>query len=286
MVLSKKVALTVDLEEWTVPEDYRTEQLSEAVKLNVAQQGLNTVLNILATQNVKATFFVTAHFAENNKRTLRKMLEAGHEIGNHGLRHRRRSPLNFKEETERIEESTNIIESVTGVKPCGYREPYLSITTNTITALMHTGYAYDSSILGIWLPNKSQWTRVPSTPFIWKMRKSEDKLAELPLSVFPKLRIPAGWWWLRKNLGNSIPLATAKLLFRSAQPFIMNVHTWELTQPPPIYGIPFHIRYNCGQRSARQVIRLITLLKGSGAEFALMKTIAKTFQSTQLTAYI
>ena len=285
MGLPKNVALTVDLEEWTVAEDYGRERVPGAVKLNVARQGLYRILKILATQKVKATFFVTAYFAENNERILRNMLEAGHEIGNHGLRHARRIPLNLKQETEAIQESTKIIKSVTGRKPCGYREPYLAITTNTITALMRTGYAYDSSILGTWLPRKSKWLQVPSTPFVWKTRNNGN-LLELPLSTLAKLRIPAGWWWLRKNLGNPIPLASANLLFQKAHPFIMNVHTWELAEPPPNLTIPLHIRHNCGHQSARQIINLIAALKSYGAQFTLMKTVAKAFQSTQLVTYI
>ncbi|MGA2784295.1 MAG: polysaccharide deacetylase family protein [Candidatus Bathyarchaeia archaeon] len=273
MVLSKKVALTIDLEEWTVPEDFGSEPVPEAIKLNIARQGLNRILNILTTENVKATFFVTTYFANHNSRILRKMLEAGHEIENHGLQHVRKPQLTLKEEVERIEESTNVIEEVTGVRPCGYREPYLAITKGTIAALMHVGYAYDSSVMGTWLPNKNQWMLVPSTPFIWK--HCGDNLVELPLSVFPKLRVPAGWWWLRKNLGNLIPLATASLLFQLSHPFITNVHTWELAELPQNYEIPFHIRYNCGRRSFKQIQHLIVGLKRFGAEFVLMKTIAE-----------
>jgi len=273
MVHSKKAALTIDLEEWTVPEDFRSERVPEIVKLKIARKGLNRILSILTTHNVRATFFVTAYFADHNHGILREMLEAGHEIGNHGLQHVRKPPLTLKDEVERIEESTNIIEEVTGVRPSGYREPYLAITRDIIVALMQVGYAYDSSVMGTWLPNKNQWTLVPSTPFLWK--HSTDNLVELPLSVFPKLRVPAGWWWLRKNLGDLIPLATANLLFQLSHPFITNVHTWELADLPRNFEVPFHIRYNCGQRSVKQIQQLIVGLKRFGAEFVLMKTIAE-----------
>ena len=273
MVRSKKVALTIDLEEWTVPEDFGPERVPEVIKLNIARQGLDRILSVLTTESVKATFFVTTYFANHNHRILREMLEAGHEIGNHGLQHVRKPPVTLKEQVENIEESTNVIEEVTGVRPCGYREPYLAITKDTITALMQVGYAYDSSVMGTWLPNKNQWILVPSTPFIWEHCK--DNLVELPLSVFPKLRIPAGWWWLRKNFGHLIPLFTANILFQLSHPFITNVHTWEFTDPPMNFEVPFHIRYNCGQRSVKQIQQLIVGLKRFGAEFVLMKKIAE-----------
>ncbi|MBU0476981.1 polysaccharide deacetylase family protein [bacterium] len=37
--------------------------------------------------DIKATFFWTAHAAENNPRMLKKVRDAGHEIGCHGLVH-------------------------------------------------------------------------------------------------------------------------------------------------------------------------------------------------------
>lgn len=276
MVLSKKVALTVDLEEWTVPQDFSSDRVPEAVKLEVACRGLNRILEILTVEGVKATFFVTAYFAKRKGALLRKILGAGHEIGNHGLEHNRKPPRTFKAEMDAIRESTALIEESAATRPSGYREPYLAITRSTIMALTRLGYLYDSSILGTWLPNKHQWIAVPPGPFAWKahIMESQGNLIELPLSTFSKLRVPVGWWWFRKNLGESIPFVTANLLFRLAQPFIMNVHTWELTDPPVGYDIPLHIRYNCGERSTQQIHRLITRLKRCGGEFVLMKDIA------------
>ena len=160
------------------------------------------------------------------------MVRAGHEIGNHGLEHVPKPRRTLKEEVKGIKESTHSIEESVGIRPCGYREPYLAISKRTIVALMQADYLYDSSIMGTWLPNKNQWITVPSNPFEWKNRtKSQQNLVELPLSVFTKLRVPVGWWLLRKNFGDISPIGTARLLFRLAQPFITNMHTWELTDP-------------------------------------------------------
>lgn len=279
MAFSKKVALTVDLEEWTVPQDFGSEQVPEDVRLKVACLGLKRILEILKAEEVKATFFVTAYFAQQNAELLRQLLRTGHEIGNHGLGHARKPQRTLKEEIEAIKKSTHIIEESVGIKPCGYREPYLAISEAIITALMQAGYLYDSSIMGTWLPNKSKWITLPSTPFEWKDKiDSKQNLVELPLSVFSKLRIPVGWWLLRKNFGESVPLLAASLLFRLSRPFITNVHTWELAPQPQGYKVPLHIRINCGERSAQQIRSIITGLKRLGGEFVLMKTMARTFR--------
>jgi peptidoglycan/xylan/chitin deacetylase (PgdA/CDA1 family) len=228
----------------------------ETVKFEVSCRGLKRLLHILNTERVVATFFVTAHFAKRNCELLIKILEAGHEIGNHGLEHARKPRRSLKEDIEAIELSTSVIEEIAGVTPCGYREPYLAITKSTIAALMKINYLYDSSIMGTYLPNKNQWITVPSTPFKWQtsLQGRQRNLFEFPLSVFPKLRTPVGWWWFRKNFGEIIPLATANLMFRLYQPFITNIHTWELTAPPVGYRVPFHIASNCGERSVDKFI--------------------------------
>lgn len=280
MVLSKKVALTVDLEEWTVPQDFSRKSarpVPEALKLEVTRKGLHKLLDILGLEQVKATFFVTVYFAQRNCTLLHNMLTGGHEIGNHGLDHNPRPKQTWNEWLETIRKSTRALEESLGTRPYGYREPYFAITRQMIRALMQTGYLYDSSVLGTWLPSRhQQGVAVPSSPFVWNSQIGEDeaRLVELPVSVFPKLRIPVGWWWFRKNCGELIPWVTGKLLFRLAQPFITDVHSWELSEVPEGYGVPFHVKHNCGKRSADQILHLIRRLKRSGAEFVLMKTLA------------
>ena len=47
-----------------------------------------TFLDVLAEKGVKAVFFVTRPYAEANPELLRRMLDEGHELGNHSSRHR------------------------------------------------------------------------------------------------------------------------------------------------------------------------------------------------------
>ena len=285
MALSRKIALTVDLEEWTVPQDFGGRPrvtVPEAVKLEVARRGLHRLLDILSLEQVKATFFVTAYFAQRNLPLLREMLKAGHEIGNHGLDHGPRAGLTWNEWLEGIRISTHTLEDLLRTKPCGYREPYFAITRQMIGALIRVGYLYDSSVLGTWLPSKyRQWVAVPSSPFVWRIERGDARLVELPVSVFSILRIPVGWWWFRKNCGELIPSITGELLFRLDQPFITEMHSWELAEVPEGYRTPFHVRYNCGRRSADQILHLIRRLKRSGGNFVLMKTLALEVSKAQ-----
>lgn len=279
--LPKKVALTVDLEEWTVPEDFRGRQVPENVKLQVSCDGLSRLLSILGQEEVKATFFVTAYFAQRNRSILRSILRSGHEIANHGLEHTRKSTQTLKEKLEEITKSTSAIEDCVGTRPLGYREPYFAIEKSTLRFLIRLGYLYDSSILGTWLPGKLQWISFPSSTFVWKCPENQGKLIELPVSVWSRLRIPIGWWWFRKNFGDSILSGTGNSLFRFVQPFITNIHAWELAELPKSYDMPFHIRHNCGEKSAKQILRLISRVKDSRGKFVLMKNLALEFLAGQ-----
>ena len=44
-------------------------------------------LDTLKEKNVKAVFFLTGDYAERNEKLVRRMLDEGHIIGNHGMKH-------------------------------------------------------------------------------------------------------------------------------------------------------------------------------------------------------
>ena len=82
MALSKKVALTVDLEEWTVPQDFTLRTSARRLSNSkVARIGLNRILKILNVEGVKATFFVTAYFAQQNRTSPKTWSEQGMKLG-------------------------------------------------------------------------------------------------------------------------------------------------------------------------------------------------------------
>jgi peptidoglycan-N-acetylglucosamine deacetylase len=71
--------------------------------------GINTeeILTILRDENVKGTFYLTGNEIENNVEEAMKIVEDGHEIGNHSYSHQRmvlKSPSFIKEEIEKTNE--------------------------------------------------------------------------------------------------------------------------------------------------------------------------------------
>jgi peptidoglycan-N-acetylmuramic acid deacetylase len=46
------------------------------------------ILDVLQLNNVKSVFFITGHYLKENRELVKRMLEEGHEIGNHGMLHK------------------------------------------------------------------------------------------------------------------------------------------------------------------------------------------------------
>lgn len=47
----------------------------------------NEILDVLKSKNVKAVFFITGDYLERSSELVRRMLEEGHEVGNHSMNH-------------------------------------------------------------------------------------------------------------------------------------------------------------------------------------------------------
>ena len=82
------------------------------------------ILGVLQAQDVKATFFLIGGELERNPEEGKKIVEAGHEIGNHSYSHERMifvSPAFVKDE---IEKTDALIAAAGYEKPAHFRPPY------------------------------------------------------------------------------------------------------------------------------------------------------------------
>src|SRR5262245_6137131 len=70
-------------------------------------EGTDQILAVLAEENVKATFFLTGSELEQNLEQGKKIVTAGHELGNHSYSHTRMllvTPSFVKDEIERTDQ--------------------------------------------------------------------------------------------------------------------------------------------------------------------------------------
>ncbi len=82
------------------------------------------LIEVLATHDVKATFFVLGRFVQQKPEIVRALASAGHAIGNHSWDHPR---LIFASNTElrrQVEQTQSAVFDACGVTPTLFRPPY------------------------------------------------------------------------------------------------------------------------------------------------------------------
>jgi peptidoglycan/xylan/chitin deacetylase (PgdA/CDA1 family) len=82
------------------------------------------ILDILNEHNSSGTFFVLGTEAEQHPEILQRMVNEGHEIGNHSYSHLNFTLLNDAELTYQVETPQVIVERITGKVPTILRPPY------------------------------------------------------------------------------------------------------------------------------------------------------------------
>lgn len=198
-------AIGFDVEHW-----YNAALLQDAVANpdDHVEQSVRTVLDVLSSHDVRATFFVVGEIAESHPDLLRRIRDAGHELASHGQTHTSiwdTTPSEFRAE---LQDSQRAIESATGVTPDGFRAPNFSLTRTTewvIPILEDSEYQYDSSVFPTWTPmygvrteQRTPYVVDPDAPFTARDGTSVNSgLVEFPVSVTdttPAVPIAGGFY--------------------------------------------------------------------------------------------
>ncbi len=82
------------------------------------------LLEVMDYFNVKCTFFATEFWVEKNPEYVKKIYNAGHDIGTHSATHPHMSALTSEEIKKELESSAYAIEKVTGKKVTLFRPPF------------------------------------------------------------------------------------------------------------------------------------------------------------------
>lgn len=140
--------LTFDIEDW-----YNCDFISgdfDWSKYEVRiYEGVDRILDELAARNLKGTFFCLGWLAEKHPMVIRRIYQAGHQIGCHSYQHElstRFTPNEFRQDTYRAKA---LIEDTIGEEVNCFRAPGFSITQNNIWAfevLSGLGFKYDCSV--------------------------------------------------------------------------------------------------------------------------------------------
>lgn len=256
-------ALTIDVEDYFqvsafAPHIARSEWNMRECRV---ERNVNSILDMLARRNIKATFFTLGWIAERYPQLVREIVEEGHELASHGYGHERASDQSEEAFFADINLAKIVLEDLTGVQVNGYRAPSFSIGTGNLWAfdcLVRAGYRYSSSIY----PIRHDHYGMPDSPrFAYEVRPG---LMEIPITT---LRV------LNRNLPSSgggyfrlLPYALSRWMLgrvngHDRESGIFYFHPWEIdTGQPRIAGISRKTRFRHYVNINRMESRLNRLL--------------------------
>lgn len=226
--------LGIDFEEWFHPELVQKYLAGRKKDFSVIK-GIDKILDLLRKNETCATFFVVGELLEYDLSLLDKIIENGHEIGFHTMRHKR---LDVTETKEGFSEEIKIFGKITGNRTNGFRAPTFSLNYDSswaIDVLAENNYIYDSSVVPVKtsLYGFSNGEKKPYRISSSSLEKNDPKgrLWEFPLAVgkFVGKKIPtAGGFYLRflpmKTIRNSLSDYE-----KQGIPATWFIHSWELT---------------------------------------------------------
>jgi len=125
------------------------------------------ILAILKEYDIRATFFVIGENAEAEPERIRKIHEAGHEIGNHTYTHAYISKIEKEALREEILKTENVLKEITGEAPCVFRPPGGDYDEESLAVLEEMGY---KSIL--WSLDTRDWSMPRSDAIASKIEEN------------------------------------------------------------------------------------------------------------------
>ena len=233
--------MTVDVEDWFHTNFRSAPAVDPATVPRRVEPGVARVLETLAAAGARATFFVLGCVARDNPGVVRRIVDAGHEIGCHGMMHALVYEQRPEEFRQMVGDARKLLSDQSGQPVLGFRAPSWSITERSLWALdvlADCGYRYDSSVF----PAANYLYGIagaPRTPYLVPT-ESGRMLVEVPPAVLALGRFcmgVGGGFYLRL-----FPLwvhrAAAALYARRGAPFVIHVHPRELDRDAWRLGVP------------------------------------------------
>jgi peptidoglycan/xylan/chitin deacetylase (PgdA/CDA1 family) len=203
------------------------------------------LLDLLAAENVPATFFCTGDVARKHPEIVRRLVAEGHELGCHGDTHARFGGLDRSAAEREIADAAATLRAFAPVT--SFRAPNLDFPSAYVPLLAKHGFVLDSS-QGRHKPGSLLMT--PTTL---------DGVARVPATMAPSvLRLPAPV----RNL----------LCARMRDPVVFFFHPWEfvdMTRAP----IPRDCRFRTGQPALDSLAATVAFFRRRGATLRRMRDL-------------
>ena len=250
--------LSIDFERFTHLPAYRNAR-GKTDQRDVGFNVVDSLLTLFEDHDAAATFFVVSEIAERHPERIVRIANTSHEIASHTHRHRHLSTLDERERRDELATSRIVLEDTTGERVAGFRAPSFDTASDHFSMLAAAGYEYDASVAPCrsipgWYGGEHNVDRpCPAT------RLDPDApagIAELPVGVMPRLRLPLTGTWLR-FFGPRYTILGMRLLARRGIAPVLYVHPWELVDLPPVAGVPKRVYWHTGAWMRRALRRIL-----------------------------
>ncbi len=247
-------ALSFDIEDWfhivevrAVEDPARWPRLS--AESSLVERYTDLILRLCDEGRARATFFILGWVAERHPALVRRIADAGHELGTHSFWHRKVYDLTPEVFRADLADSIAAIRAGAGEGRDirGFRAPSFSITPGAEWAfdvLLDAGLTYDASLFparrghgGYPCPRAPHWVTAPSG----------RRLAELPMSVAsagPARVGFSGGGYLRLLPSWAIEAGIAREA-RVGRPTVVYLHPRDFAPDCPRVPMPLHRRFKC-----------------------------------------
>ena len=261
-------ALTIDVEGFA---ESHAESVAVAPDLLEApvmdreiEQNLSVTLDILAEYDTKATFFFLGRIAQTSPALVRRVADAGHEVGCHSFYHRRITGQPREEFRSRLDDAKARLEDASGRGVIGFRAPDFSITAESrwaLDELADAGFRYDSSVVPTGLHDVYGMPDMPRDVFHWP-----NGLIEFPLPVLRLLgaSIPIGGGGYFRLYPLTLTLMFYRSRSRQGRAEAFYIHPYEIGPVAPrltdlsvTRRFRHYVRLGTGYRRLRRLLQAV-----------------------------
>lgn len=100
----------------------------------------SSILDTLKDKNVKTVFFLTGDYAKRNEDLVRRMIDEGHVIGNHGMKHASLPKLSEEEARNEIMSLHDFVKEKYGYEMTYFRPPCGEYSERSMAEVQQLGY--------------------------------------------------------------------------------------------------------------------------------------------------
>ena len=120
--------------------DANQPQISLMINVYWGNEFIEPMLQILEENQIETTFFVGGSWANKYSDLLHKIINKGHEIGNHGYNHKEHSKLNYEQNYNEINMCHQVVKSLGGVEMTLFAPPSGDFSKTTLQVASALNY--------------------------------------------------------------------------------------------------------------------------------------------------